>query len=512
MPHTLRRTGAVLLLALALSACAPKTPPTTVAAPATVLAPAAAAAPAVRIDSLSRELDRIFAAPSFDRMQWGVLVRSLASGQVLYERNASKLLMPASNMKIVTLAAAAERLGWDYTWTTTVAPAGRVEGGVLNGDLVVRGTGDPTINGRSGEATVVFQKWADLLLASGLRRIDGRIVGDASAFDDEELGAGWAWDDMAFDYSAPVSALQFNEDVARIVVKPGVVEGAPAGIELIPAESGLVVDNRVVTGPGDRAALSLRRLPGSDRLTVSGSIGRLAKEAVRLAAVDGPSAYFARAFRQVLIARGIDVTGPAVDARGLAVKPVLDGVTPFFVHRSPPLSEAARVLMKVSQNLYAETFLKTIGAAAGEGGNTESGQKEVVKVLQGWGIAPEEYVLADGSGLSRYNYLTPHMLVTILEQVHRDPRHRDAFAATLPIGGEDGGTIARRFKGTRAAGNVRAKTGSLANVRALSGYVASLDGEPLVFSIIANNFTVPQATIDAAIDRAVEQLASLSRK
>jgi len=170
------------------------------------------------------------------------------------------------------------------------------------------------------------------------------------------------------------------------------------------------------------------------------------------------------------------------------------------------------VLMKVSQNLYAETFLKTIGAVAGTGGNAESGRKEVARVLQSWGIAPEEYVLADGSGLSRYNYLTPHMLVTILERIYRDPRHRDPFIAALPVGGEDGGTIARRFKGTRAAGNVKAKTGSLANVRALSGYVTTLDGEPLVFSIIANNFTVPQATIDASIDRAVELMANTTRR
>ena len=506
MQHTLRRAGSALLLALAVSACGAKAPPA--AAPVVP----AVTAPAVPLSSLARELDRIFAAPDFDRMHWGVLVRSLETGQVLYERQAGKLLMPASNMKIVTLAAAAERLGWDHTWTTSVTPAGRVDGGTLKGDLVVAGTGDPTINGRSGEATAVFQKWADLLLAAGLRRIDGRIVGDASAFDDEELGAGWAWDDMAFDYSAPVSALQFNEDIARLVVRPGPGEGSPATIELTPAESGLVVDNRVTTGPGDRVALSLRRLPGSERLTVSGSIGQLAKESARLVAVDSPSAYFARALRRVLVERGIEVTGPAVDVRALDVKPVLDPVEPFFVHHSPPLSDAARVLMKVSQNLYAETFLKTIGAVAGEGGNAESGRKEVARVLQSWGIPPEEYVLADGSGLSRYNYLTPHMLVTILERIYRDPRHRDPFIAALPVGGEDGGTIARRFKGTRAAGNVKAKTGSLANVRALSGYVTSLDGEPLVFSIIANNFTVPQATIDAHIDRAVEHLANMTRR
>ncbi|HSK10711.1 MAG TPA: D-alanyl-D-alanine carboxypeptidase/D-alanyl-D-alanine-endopeptidase [Vicinamibacterales bacterium] len=505
-----RRGGVLLLLALAAAACGPKTPPAT--APPATPAAAAATVAAIPLRSLPGELDRIFAAPAFHRMQWGVVVQSLESGQVLYERDASRLMMPASNMKIVTLAAAAERLGWDYTWPTTVIPAGRVVDGVLRGDLVVRGGGDPTINGRGGDATQVFSRWADLLLAGGLKRVEGRVVADAGAFDDEGLGAGWAWDYLAYGYAAPVSALQFNEDVAQIVVRPGPAEGAPAVVVVQPVESGLVAESRVITVAGDTASLALRRLPGSDRLVVSGSIGQLAEETMRAVTVESPSVYFARALRRVLVEKGIEVFGPATDIASLDVKPVLDQVAPLLTHRSPPLSEAARVLMKVSQNLYAETFLKTIGAVAGEAGSAEAGQKEVAAVLQGWGVAPDEYVLADGSGLSRYNYVTPHMLVTILRQIYRDPRHRDRFIATLPVGGEDGGTIARRFKGTRAAGNVRAKTGSIANVRALSGYVTTLDGEPLVFSIIANDFTLPQATIDAATDQAVERLANVTRR
>ena len=274
--HRARSAAAALLLALALGACGPK------AGPATAPARPHAAAVSVPVQSLAGELDRIFTAPAFDRMQWGILVRSLATGQVLYERNASKLMMPASNMKIVTLAAAAARLGWEYTWPTTVTAAGRVADGVLAGDLVITGGGDPTINGRDGDPNTVFRKWADLLLASGLKRIDGRIVGDAGAFDDEELGAGWAWDDMAYDYSAPVSALQFNEDVAQVVVRPGAAEGAPAAAEIVPPESGLVLDNRVTTGPSCRCAVcrdpiaswsqaasaaSPRRRPGSSPWT-----------------------------------------------------------------------------------------------------------------------------------------------------------------------------------------------------------------------------------------------------
>ena len=504
--HSLRRPTAVapLVLAtlLAVGACAAKTPP--------AVTPAAAAARPVSAKALPAELERIFGAPAFDRMQWAVMVQSLASGEVLYQRHATKLVMPASNMKVLTLAAAAERLGWDFTWNTRLLATGAIDQGVLRGDLVVIGSGDPTINARGGSAVRVFERWADLLGAAGIQRIEGRILADARAFDREGLGAGWSWDYLGYGYAAPVGALQFNEDVAEAIVRPGLAAGTPAIVEIRPVESGLVVENQVMTSASGSLDLELRRLPGSDRLVVSGQIPAGSKEVVRAATVDNPADYFARALRSAIVGRGIEVTGFAGDFDRADVKPILDGARELFVHRSPPLAEAARVLMKVSQNLYAETFLKTLGAQAGAG-SAQGGQKVVREVLQSWGVPPEAYVLSDGSGLSRYNYVTAETLVTVLRRIYTDPRHREAFLATLPVGGQDGGTIARRFKGTRAEGNVRAKTGSIANVRALSGYVTTVDGEPLVFSIIANNFTLPQETIDAATDLAVERLAHVKR-
>ncbi|RPJ75730.1 MAG: D-alanyl-D-alanine carboxypeptidase/D-alanyl-D-alanine-endopeptidase, partial [Acidobacteria bacterium] len=320
----------------------------------------------------------------------------------------------------------------------------------------------------------------------------------------------WAWDYLEASYAAPVGALQFNEDVAEAVVRPGPAAGAPAVVEMRPAESGLVVDSRVVTVAGGSTDVRLRRLPGSDRLTVTGQIALGAKEVVRLTSVDSPADFFARALRSTLVGRGFEITGIALDFERADVPPILEGAREIFVHQSPPLAEAARVLMKVSQNLYAETFLKTVGARAGDG-SAAGGQKVVEEVLQSWGVPPDAYVLADGSGLSRYNYVTAETLVTVLRHLYRDEKHREAFLATLPVGGQDGGTIARRFKGTRGENNVRAKTGSIANVRALSGYVTTMDGEPLVFSIIANHFTQPQATIDTATDLAVERLAWIRR-
>jgi serine-type D-Ala-D-Ala carboxypeptidase/endopeptidase (penicillin-binding protein 4) len=487
------------------SACAQRgVPPRTAAGPPapTSLHPT----PAV----LAQELGGIFGAPAFDRMQWGVLVQSLETGETIYGRNASKLLMPASNMKIVTLAAAAERLGWDFAYETRLISPAPVEHGVLQGDLVVVGSGDPTIGSRGGGgATRVFEQWADRLRADGITAVDGRIVADARAFDPEPLGAGWAWDYLAASYAAGVSALQFNESAADVAIRPGASPGAPAFIEIRPIESGLILDKQVTTVASGEPDIELSRLHGSSRVVVRGTIPVGAKEVVRAATVDRPALYFARMLRTTLLAKGIRVSGEAFEFEDVYPTPPTAATRVLLSHRSAPLSEFARVLMKVSQNQYAETLLRTLGAASG--GTAAAGQKVVRDVLDGWGVPTDAYILSDGSGLSRYNYLSAEMLVKVLRRMARDPRHHDPFVATLPIGGQDG-TIARRFAATKAAGNVRAKTGSIANVRALSGYLTTADGETLVFSILANNFSQPSSVVDSATDQAVERLASFTRK
>jgi len=178
---------------------------------------------------------------------------------------------------------------------------------------------------------------------------------------------------------------------------------------------------------------------------------------------------------------------------------------------SPPLATIAAVLMKVSQNLYAETLVKALGASAGEVGTTAAGRRLMRKTLTAWGIPEDAYVISDGSGLSRSNYVSAEMITAILARMYRDPRHRDEFAATLPIAGKDG-TIASRMRRTLAEGNATAKTGSIANVRSLSGYVRTKDGETLVFSIIANDFVIPAATVNWIADLAVEILATFTRR
>ena len=305
--------------------------------------------------------------------EWGVEVKSLDSGRALYERNSHKLMMPASNMKIVTLATAAQTLGWDFRFTTTLETAAPIQDGVLAGDLIVRGTGDPTINTRNQRATAVFDDWALALRGLGINRIDGDIVGDDNAFDDEGLGAGWAWDYLQYGYAAPVGALQYNEDVAALTIAAGPTEGAPASVTLAPG-SGLRVINRAYTGAAKSAVTVdyVRRLD-APVLEVTGSVPIDGAPLTRTVAVVNPTIFFAQSLKDALEARGIHVTGGAEDADERVTIAPPDTRRLLVQTQSPPLREVATTMMKVSENLYAETLLKASGAADGGLGTVAGG-------------------------------------------------------------------------------------------------------------------------------------------
>jgi D-alanyl-D-alanine carboxypeptidase/D-alanyl-D-alanine-endopeptidase (penicillin-binding protein 4) len=203
------RFATIAAVSAILAACGGQKPPATSPQP-----------PSKAERQLAADLDRVFGASVMSQGLWGVEVKSLDTGRVLYERNARKLMMPASNMKIVTLATAAATLGWNYRFTTTLETAGTIENGTLTGDLIVRGSGDPTINTRDERATKLFDDWAAALRGLGITRIDGNIVGDDNAFDDEGLGAGWAWDYLQYGYAAPVGALQIQRERRRTDSRP----------------------------------------------------------------------------------------------------------------------------------------------------------------------------------------------------------------------------------------------------------------------------------------------------
>ncbi|MSO56369.1 MAG: D-alanyl-D-alanine carboxypeptidase/D-alanyl-D-alanine-endopeptidase [Acidobacteria bacterium] len=453
-----------------------------------------------RLASLRRDLNAIFETTQFERSFWSVLVRPAGSPEEIFGLNAGKLMMPGSTMKVVTAAAAAELLGWDHRFETRVVTAAPIESGILRGDLVVIGGGDPSLSERSDQPGAL-RMMARQVREAGVAKIEGGVVGHDDLLDDQGFGDGWTLDNLAYGYAAPVTALTYNEGSVDLVIRAGEAAGDPVAIHVRPEGAGLSIDNRVVTVAETAAGLlTLHRLPGTSRVTVRGQIPAKAAPFARTASVDNPTAFFAAAFRLALIDEGVEVSGDAIDIDDFVSKPDLSGARTLLIHQSPPLSELAAAMMKVSQNQYAELLLKSLG-----------GRRHVQEVLTGWGIPEDSYSLADGSGLSRYNYVTSDGLVRILQRMHADQKHALAFSRSLPVAGRDG-PLSKRLAGTPGDGKVRAKTGTVDNVRALTGYVETADAEILAFSIIANNFMVPISVVDAAADRALIRLAIFSRQ
>ena len=488
-----------MALFLTVGACAHRTPPAS---------PAPPARPA--LSALQHDIDTTLADPALAHGYWGVLVKSLKTGETLYERNANKLMMPASTMKIVTLAAAAEKLGWDYRYETRLFAAGSIVGGVLQGDLIVSGNGDPSLVAEGGMSDRVFADWADRLKQRGIRTITGRVIGDDNGVEEPAPGLGWMWDDIPTEDSTSVGALNYNENAVRVTVSPGPAAGDSAATSLSVGGTGLTIVNSVTTSAaGTATSISIHRLLGSTTLALRGSIALGATASVLAVSVDNPTQFYASALRAGLIANGIDVRGPAVDIDEIGDAPAMRG-RPIISDNSAPLSTLAVRLMKISQNLYAESFLKSLAVAPGVVPTAAAGWKAAAATLERWGVPPGALIQRDGSGLTRYDFVTPDTLVTILTHVDRDIRLKEPFVSSLPIAGRDG-TLANRMKATPAEGNARAKTGSMTAVRGLAGYVTSADGEPLVFSILANNFDSPAATINSATDAIVVRLAAFKR-
>ena len=490
-----RAIPAVVTLLLAGCAARGTVPP---------LAPAVAA--------LGAELDTTLVDPVFARSTWGVVVQSADNGEVLYRRDAERLFVPASNLKLVTAAAALIRLGADFRWTTAVLARGDRRADTLDGDVQVVGRGDPTFavdaTGDSTDMLRALRPWADSLSAHGIHVVRGHVVADGAAFPDPPLGAGWAWDDLDADYAAPVGAVQFNESVAWIEVTPGSA-GAEAAITLVPRRAPLRVFGTVATVPADstQSQVTVSRAPFGDSVAIGGRLSA-GHQMVRLpVAVPDPARYFEAALTQALLESGVTVLGTPTS--GVAPAAAAAPETLFTV-TSPPLSQVLPLLLKPSQNQIAETLLRTLGLQVKGVGSVDSGRAVVRDALTEAGVPPDAYVLADGSGLSRYNEVAPEAIAAVLAAMYRRPDFA-AFLGALPVAGVDG-TLATRLRSTAAAGNVRAKTGAMRGVRALSGYVRTPGGETLLFVLLANNATAPGRVVEAAQDRIVERLANFVRR
>jgi len=456
-------------------------------------------------------VDSILAGPQADRAYWGIEIADRDTGETLYSLNAGHFFTPASNAKLIVTSMALATLGPDFRFRTTLESDGTLgPGGKLTGDLILVGRGDPDLSNRifpfageferQGAANKIFAEMVDAAVAKGLREVDGDIVADDSYFPYDPYPAGWSVGDLFFDFGVPVSAITFNDNVVSIEVQPGARPGDPAVISTQPAASIETLAHQVTTSrAGEMPQIAVVRQPGTNFLLLRGTIPA-GHEPVRLdLAMIAPAETAGRAIRDLLEARGVRVTGD-VRVRHSAPPETLANGEPVFPaaepqpkthrlvlaeHLSPPLIQSIELTNKISQNLHAEIFLRTVGLEKSGLASTAAGLKVERGYLESAGVPDGDVVMSDGSGLSRDDLVTPRAMVDLLRYAAREPWGR-AFISTLPVSGEDG-TLDDRMRNSPAAGRIEAKTGSTEHVHSLSGYATTERGEQLVFSIFCNN-------------------------
>ena len=457
---------------------------------------------------LRADLNRIFSDPPLNTAQSGIEVYSLDRSEIVYEKDSSRLLVPASNNKILTVCVALLCLGPDFRIKTRVLTDGHVQDGVLTGNLIVSGSGDPTNSARfhSGDPFSVFKEWSAKLKTLNVRKIKGDIIGNEGDFG-EMLGAGWEWNDLAESFAAPVSSLQFNENSVSIEISPGSKKGAPATIRASPIQDFIKLENGVVTEEeGTSPHLEINRIDSDEGIAVHGTIPEGAA-VTRTVSVRDPVRYYLWALKDTLLVEGIDAASCGLNKTKLYEPPA---ASLLWIDESPKLSEIIKPVLKASQNIYAETLVRILGSELRKSGTFSEGKEIVEDTLSRIGLDKGSYFYADGSGLSRLNLITPDGLVRILRFMHGQ-QDFDLFANALSVAGSDG-TLASRMKGTKAENNVHAKTGTLANVSSISGYVRTSDDELLAFSMMFNNFLASRGAVEALQDKALVRLANFSRK
>jgi serine-type D-Ala-D-Ala carboxypeptidase/endopeptidase (penicillin-binding protein 4) len=503
--------------------------------------------------SLAEQIKTILNQPQLVRAHWGIDVVDLESGKTIYALNEDQLFLPASNVKLFTTAATLSLAGPNYSFHTTVetsAPVGA--DGHLKGDLVIVGRGDPNISGRVmpyvlkaerlAPHTQVLEELARQVAERGVKFVDGDIIGDDTFYAPERYGEGWAADDLQWSDGAPVSALTFNDNVLFVKLQPGAHAGDSAVVTLEPQTNYYQIVNHLRTSaPGGLRKIGVHHDPGSKTVVVWGWLPQGDPGIAESLAVDDPAELTAELFRSLLEQRGIMVTGKtsarhgdlaqffdeplepfasiakraccmsevkAVDVSGLALDPASPQPTPTVLaeHVSLPLIEDVRVINKTSQNLHAELALRLAGKLEGDGGSFEGGEAAVKQFLMKAGLREEEFVLLDGSGLSRRDLVTPAAVTRLLIYARHQP-WGEAYQESLPASGVDG-SLSERFLNSPAAGLIHAKTGTLSHVSALSGYGQTVKGRRFVFSILCNNYNLPASKVVPAIDSIVKLLVT----
>ena len=471
--------------------------------------PTATPVSAQSLTDLQTRIRLVLSRPALQRGQVGVKIVSLDANKTIFEQNGEKYFMPASNMKSYTIAAAIERLSPNFRFVTSVfAPAMPDTNGTIKGALTIYGRGDVSFSTvfYDGDYYKGLDALATKIVQSGIKRIEGDLIGNDSYFSGSPIPSGWEWDDLQWYYGAEVSALSVNNNSVDLSIKPSSV-GALCNVQVLPVNSVIKVQNTCVTSANNvKRDLKVTKKLDQNILEISGSMPANDKTYEGYIAVSRPAEMFIALLRGLLEKKGVIITG-----QNRLVNPkikVLSQVAPVEITRleSVPLSIIAAKTMKPSQNLFTETILWSLGEQLGDKTNpklssADRGLGVVGNFLLQAGIASDAVLQYDASGLSRHNLITPNSAVQLYTFMAKQSRNAQVWQEVLPIGGVDG-TLKNRFKNTKAAGNVRGKTGTIDQVSALSGYVSTASGEKIVFSIIVNGVvetSIRQATIDEIV-------------
>ncbi|WP_332846230.1 D-alanyl-D-alanine carboxypeptidase/D-alanyl-D-alanine endopeptidase [Pseudomonas lactucae] len=446
--------------------------------------------------SSTATLDQLLADPALNGATVSLMVRDARSGNTLYQHNPRTRLVPASNLKLLTTAAAMEVLGPHYRFSTQLRSNGVRQGERLTGNLYLRGLGDPTTQ------LADYQALAAQLASQGVRQVQGDLVLDDTWFDAERLGVDWAQDDESTYYGAQISALtvspdtDFDAGTLIVTAKAPVITGQPVNVGVSPATDYVQLSNRAVSGPGDTYGITRRH--GTNLLQLTGALAP-GTQSRQWVSVWEPTQLVANLFEQALAQQGIKVLG----------RRVIGGATPVTAtilaeHQSAPLQALITPLLKLSNNNMSEVLLKAMGRKTANAGTAQAGVAAVAAFMKRQGMDPATLSQVDGSGLSRRNLVSSQTLTDLLLAASRQPWF-DAWYNALPIAGNadrmSGGGLRYRLRGTAAENNLHAKTGSMAGVSSLSGYITDAGGRRLVFSMVSNNYLSDAAPIHALENR-----------
>jgi D-alanyl-D-alanine carboxypeptidase/D-alanyl-D-alanine-endopeptidase (penicillin-binding protein 4) len=470
--------------------------------------------------TLEQRISTLLDQPPFHRATWNIYAQD-DRGRVLYNRNGNRFSVPASNTKLVVAAAATVLLPADYRVRTSIYANGTVTNGVLQGDLIVYGRGDPTWSercytidtlapGGCDSTWTVVDAIAESLKARGLRRVAGRVIGDGSYF--EPTMVHWSWDsfDLNWWYAAPVSGLGFHDNSVDFQITPGAAVDQPPIITWNPDLHLFTFENRARTVSADSSTTigdNFFRKPGTLDIWAEGTVSQSRSPFIESFALPDPNFFAARALEAALQRKGVAVQGGAASTTdSMEYRTLRCCGSPMTEYQGRPLPDLIFPILNTSQNWFAEMLLKILGREILGAGSWEQGL-EVEKrfLIDSVKIDSTAFSLQDASGLSAGNLVTPHAFVQLLSYMYRHPK-RAPFLAGLPRA-QQRGSLLRRFAGTALEGRVLAKTGSISRVNTLSGYIEKADGRIITFSIQANAHDVSNRQMLAQIDSVVVQLA-----